>query len=285
MSVKLNSSSGGSVTLQEPVTASNFTLTLPASTATVATTTGTLTNPTINGFTGDTSVINVGSGQFYKDASGNVGIGGTPANGMLELFKTSGEAVLRINNTGGSSWVTFNPSGAAYLHNITNTPMVFTTNGTERARIYASGNFGITNNLDFVGGAGTVRIHLAGGTPTSSNSGIAAAWNLHSDYRLKENVTPLTDALQKVLALKPVTFSWIGEEAQTATAGFLAHELAGQAPYAVMGEKDAVNDEGGIIAQSADYSKVVPLLVAAIQELKADLDAANAEIATLKGAA
>jgi len=35
----------------------------------------TLNNPTINGFTGDTSVINVGSGQFYKTTGGNVGIG------------------------------------------------------------------------------------------------------------------------------------------------------------------------------------------------------------------
>lgn len=37
----------------------------------------TLTNPAINGFTGDTSVINVGSGQFYKDTSGNIGLGTT----------------------------------------------------------------------------------------------------------------------------------------------------------------------------------------------------------------
>jgi hypothetical protein len=51
MSVKLNSSSGGSVTLQEPTTASDFTLTLPAvtgnalaSTAVSASTTNTVTN-------------------------------------------------------------------------------------------------------------------------------------------------------------------------------------------------------------------------------------------------
>ena len=67
MPVKLNSTGGGSVTLTTPSTASDYTLTMPASTATVATTTGTLTNPTINGFTGDTSVINVGSGQLYKN--------------------------------------------------------------------------------------------------------------------------------------------------------------------------------------------------------------------------
>jgi len=61
MSVKLNSSGGGSVTLQEPTTASNFTLTLPAQTANV--------------ITDSSGVLNIGSGQIYKDASGNVGIG------------------------------------------------------------------------------------------------------------------------------------------------------------------------------------------------------------------
>ena len=76
--VKLNSTGGGSVTLTPPSTASNLTLTLPSASGTVATTSGSgsvFTNPTINGFTGDTSVVNIGSGQFYKDTSGKGGRG------------------------------------------------------------------------------------------------------------------------------------------------------------------------------------------------------------------
>lgn len=45
----------------------------------------TLTNPTINGFTGNTAVINIGSGQFYKDTSGNVGIGTTSPARILDV--------------------------------------------------------------------------------------------------------------------------------------------------------------------------------------------------------
>jgi len=99
-------------------------------------------------FSTSTSLNSAPTEKMRIDSSGNVGIGGAPANGMLELFKTSGEAVLRINNTAGSSWVTFNPSSAAYLHNITNTPMVFTTNGTERVRINANGQFGVGGTPD-----------------------------------------------------------------------------------------------------------------------------------------
>lgn len=46
----------------------------------------TLTNPTINGYTGDTSVVNIGSGQFYKDTSGNVGLGVTPSAWDSSVF-------------------------------------------------------------------------------------------------------------------------------------------------------------------------------------------------------
>ena len=78
MAVKLNSTGGGSVTLDSPSTASNYTITLPSAAGTLATTTGTgsvFTNPTINGFTGDTTAITIGTTQFVKDTSGNVGIG------------------------------------------------------------------------------------------------------------------------------------------------------------------------------------------------------------------
>jgi len=153
MPVALNGSTSGSVTITAPAVAGTNTLTLPATTGTFNTSgsvnevpAGSAAAPSIYS-TGDTN-----TGMFFPaadtiafaeggveamriDSSGNVGIGGTPANGMLELFKASGEAVLRINSTAASSWVTFNPSSAAYLHNITDTPMVFTTNATERMRI------------------------------------------------------------------------------------------------------------------------------------------------------
>ena len=55
--------------------------------------------------------------------------------------------------------------------------------------------------------------------------------------------------------------------------GFLAHEVSDIVPEAISGEKDAVDKDGNIEAQSIDQSKLVPLLVKTVQELEARLAA------------
>lgn len=140
MPLKLNSTGGGSVSLDAPSTASTFTLTLPAANATVATTTGTLTNPTINGFTGDTSVINVGSGQFYKDTSGNVGIGTTSPTQRLE---TSGG--LRI----GAATLTPAFSGGIFSYD-TPVTRAFVGDGTGYSWRFSSRASSTTTDLVFI---------------------------------------------------------------------------------------------------------------------------------------
>ena len=115
----------------------------------------------------------------------------------------------------------------------------------------------------------------------TQNGTTAVLYNTNSDYRLKENIQPIQNALQKVAALKPVTYTWktapeeIGE-------GFIAHELAEVCPLAVNGEKDAVNEDGSIKPQGIDPSKLVGLLTAAIQELSAKNDALEARLAALE---
>ena len=55
--------------------------------------------------------------------------------------------------------------------------------------------------------------------------------------------------------------------------GFLAHEVYDYVPEAVSGEKDAVDEDGNIKPQGIDQSKLVPLLVASVQELSAKVTA------------
>jgi len=100
-----------------------------------------------------------------------------------------------------------------------------------------------------------------------SVTGSATAYNTASDYRLKEDIAPMTGALAKVAQLKPVTYKWKvdGSDGE----GFIAHELAEVCPQAVEGTKDAVDDDGKPMHQSIDTSFLVATLTAAIQELKA----------------
>jgi hypothetical protein len=107
-------------------------------------------------------------------------------------------------------------------------------------------------------------------------------YNTTSDYRLKENIAPLSDALQKVEQLKPSVFNFIADPDRTVH-GFIAHEVQAVVPEAVVGEKDAVDDDGNPIYQGIDQSKLVPLLTAALQEAIAKIETLEAKVAALEG--
>jgi len=105
-----------------------------------------------------------------------------------------------------------------------------------------------------------------------STSGTATAYNTSSDYRLKENVVAMSGATERLKQLAPKRFNFIAD-ADTTVDGFLAHEVADVVPEAVTGAKDAVDDDGNAVYQGIDQSKLVPLLVATIQELEARIAA------------
>jgi hypothetical protein len=327
MSLALKSSGGGSVTIQEPTTASDYTLTLPALTATV--------------ITDSSGVLNIGSGQLYKDASGNFGVGTSSLSYRVTVggYGQETAALTDAGNKGGSIYLRADAvgvgSGGAVLFGTTfgnATPfaaikaliadggtntrgdLAFATRNattdtalTERMRIDSGGTLllGQTTNpatssmvLKVPTGTGNgINAQITNNTGTSypfsnynasgtyvggiSCTSSATAFPTSSDYRLKQNVIPMTDALNRISALKPVTYQWKIDD--TDGEGFIAHELKEVIPHSVFGEKDAVDANGNMQPQSVDYSKIVVHLVAAIQELKADLDAAKAEIAALKG--
>ncbi len=121
---------------------------------------------------------------------------------------------------------------------------------------------------------------LGSGVGGISTNGSTTSYNTSSDYRLKENIQPMTGALVRVAALKPVTYQWkidgsTGE-------GFIAHELQEVVPDAVFGEKDAVNEDGSIKPQGIDTSFLVATLTAAIQEQQAIIESLTERITALE---
>jgi hypothetical protein len=124
-----------------------------------------------------------------------------------------------------------------------------------------------TNNVDGVSGG-------------VSQTQTTVSYNTSSDYRLKENVLPMTGALAKIAALKPVTYTW--KVNGSAGQGFIAHELQEIVPDCVTGAKDAVDENGNIRPQGVDTSFLVATLTAAIQEQQAIISAMEARLAALE---
>jgi hypothetical protein len=181
---------------------------------------------------------------------------------------------------------------------------------SERMRIDSSGNVLVGTTGDYGGLSSKCIIQPSFGTGTTlfvntySNTGTAlsfysnisgapnaagsitlnagsTAYNTSSDYRLKENVAPMTGALETVAKLKPVTYKWKidGSDGQ----GFIAHELQEVVPDCVTGEKDAVNEDGSIKPQGIDTSFLVATLTAAIQEQQVMIETLTTRLNALEG--
>lgn len=256
--IDISGSTSGTTTLQATAVAGTTTVTLPAATDTLVgkattdtLTNKTLTNPTINGFTGDTSVVNLGSGQFYKDTSGNIGVG---TSSPSTTFGTPSK--IAIVYPGDTTW------GIGFKS-------TYLTGSGQPCTFINSSN----SVIGYIGTNGTTTSYVTS-----------------SDYRLKEEITPMTGALEKVAALNPVTYKW--KSNGEITQGFIAHELQEVVPECVVGEKDAVEtytDEEGAEQtrpkyQGIDTSFLVATLAAAIQELKAIVDTQAARITALEQA-
>jgi hypothetical protein len=246
----------------------------------------------------DTIAFSEGGTEAMRiDSSGNVGIGVTSISTQGQLYigasGTSTDVKIGLsptNSSGGQNPLAQIGSSADSTFGSTLYFTTRTTAGTvsERMRIDSSGNLlvgGTSTNESFSGiptiqgstnciftnkrsstsSASQFRFYNPNGLVGDiSTSGSATTYGTSSDYRLKENVAPMTGALATVAQLKPCTYTWKidGSSGQ----GFIAHELQAVVPDCVTGEKDAVNEDGSIKPQGIDTSFLIATLTAAIQE-------------------
>lgn len=220
--------------------------------------------------------------------------------GQAEVASYNGNLVLGADRDGtqGGGSILFRSTGTTQSMQIdssgnlliANPPDTFPSNNAsgEGTSILQTGRISTLCNNDCglnVGrhsGTGNVAQWYYAGSLVGSVSvtASATAYNTSSDYRLKEDVQPMTGASERVLALKPVNFAWKADG--TRVDGFLAHEAQEVVPEAVTGEKDAVDAEGNPDYQGIDQSKLVPLLTAALQEALQKIEALEARITALE---
>ena len=164
---------------------------------------------------------------------------------------------------------------------------VNTTNYTNGRFIVTSDSSSVTNTVFRETAAGSSSVNTIAffrdativGTVSTTNA--ATAYNTSSDYRLKENVTAVTDGIIRLQQLKPSRFNFIVDPGKTVD-GFLAHEVQNIVPEAITGAKDEVDEDGNPVYQGIDQSKLVPLLTAALQEALAEIESLKARVTALE---
>lgn len=203
-------------------------------------------------------MLQSGEHQWYRAASGTAGATATltqamtlDASGNLLVGTTS----FTVGASSGTVVVGYNGATQNGFKSYDSN----TSAGTDTAVVFIRG----TTNVGQI-------------TTTLS----ATAYGTSSDYRLKENVVPMQNALATVSQLKPVTYDWIATKEKGQ--GFIAHELAEVCPESVVGEKDAVDEEGNPKYQAIDTSFLVATLTAAIQEQQTMIEELKTKVAALE---
>ena len=232
----------------------------------------------------------------------------------VRINSGTNNAGIQLVGSGSEKWDIYTNSNNLYLKQGGSTNRFYFTSGGDMyvngGRIYLMetdlGNTALSLTRD--GDEGYFRAHLNGDTrvewrgrgdsyvkvSTTNNAFVKWFYNssqvgsvvttgsgtiylTSSDYRLKENAVELTDALDRLDNLQPKRFNFITHPNETID-GFMAHEVSDIVPEAVNGVKDAVDENGDIIPQGIDQSKLVPLLVAAVKELKAEVESLRNQI-------
>jgi hypothetical protein len=232
--------------------------------------------------------IGVGASPLSNASSKTLTLSGTNG-GTIELTDTGGTIGPRL--WGDTSDQTLNLSS----HNASGKIVLRTAAGVVRTTLDSSGNllhgqatstvpgFGNTTVGTSIQSGGRFFISVASGDFSNWNmngtgslltfsssastvgsisiSGVATSYNTSSDYRLKQDIEPLTGALDRLGLLQPKRFRFKSNPGAGTFDGFLAHEVTPAVPEAVTGEKD------GELMQAIDPGKLVALLVGAVQEL------------------
>jgi hypothetical protein len=209
------------------------------------------------------------------------------ANYRVQLGIANYDGFIKMRNGSNNQTVNITANGNSYFSGGRLFVRSTTGTGNEVLATWFNSSGGVTetqgiNVLDQGSASGAAFVvfrksdEASIGTITRNGTSNAVLYNTTSDYRLKEEVKPMSGALEKVSRLKPVTWKW--KDIADTGEGFIAHEVQEVVPSAVSGEKDAVDANGKPAYQGMDASYLVATLTAAIQELNAKVTALEAQL-------
>lgn len=210
-------------------------------------------------------ILTTGTGNISLDAGGVVAF----SSGGTERGRVAG-SLLWGKTVGGIATPGVELFETGTLYSTT------ATNAAANVVLRHNTNADAASYISFTNASGTSVCEISQDTVAPTGIYLThAVVQAASDYRLKNDLGPIVDAMARVMQLQPKHLAW--KETGAEFDGFIAHELAPVVPEAVYGEKDAVYDAdeaerlgmqpGDIKPQGVNMSPVVPLLAAGLQEL------------------
>lgn len=185
-------------------------------------------------------------------------LGDTSAD--LALYAESGKGIRFYTNANSADRIRITSGGSLCVGRTTAPSSSYTAAFQEAIAMYVNTNG--NNMINWFNASGSYVSSIVINSST-------VLYNTVSDYRLKEDLKSFK-GLDIVSKINVYDYKWKSDG--TRMYGVVAHELQEVLPDAVSGFKDAVNPDGSIKNQGVDYSKIVPVMVQAIKELKAELD-------------
>ena len=204
------------------------------------------------------------------------------STGFINVCESGSAFTIKTGGTGSANErLRINSSGHTFFQGLTSLTASSSNKGINienqsnngRMNLHANSSAGNALGISFYNSGNHVGSIYYSSTTTT--------YNTSSDYRLKENVTAISDGITRLKTLKPSRFNWKADSSTTVD-GFLAHEVTA-VPEAVVGTKDEVDSDNNPVYQGIDQSKLVPLLTAALQEAIAKIETLESKVAALEG--
>jgi len=225
-----------------------------------------------------------GTTRGYIGSSRQLFIGGLEADmGYLatgdSVFGAGGAERMRITSAGllfvGDTTTNYGyashhialPSSQGYALIVRNSDTSTTNNSAVQLNLATTGTngyFTICRQGDPNTGTNKLFILATGNVQNVNNS-----YGAISDKRKKENIVDATPKLDDLMKVKIRNFNLKGEE--TKQIGVVAQELEEVFPGMIEESKDPDSDDETLY-KSVKYSVFVPMLIKAIQELKAEIE-------------
>ncbi len=202
----------------------------------------------------------------------------TPGTAKLNVANSGSNVGLYVGNTSpfGQAQIEMDGGVVTHIWAAEGGSRVFSVTGGGEG--YFAGNVGIgvapssTYALDVSGNTNVTGNHSVGGNAVITGSTTALSYYHSSDARLKTDIRPIPDALDKLLSIQGVEFNW--KKDGRSDMGVVAQDVAKVFPNVV-----SKSENGGMM--TVEYDSLIGPMIEAIRTLKTENDSMKAELAEI----